>query len=304
MKGAVMGGTGTLDEQGRVGDFAPGGVPSTSAEDDDLNSVLGKSFAILDAVAANGELTLSEISRQTTVPKTTTHRLVRQLCRCGALSEHGGTYRLGIRMFEMGRSVLTVQRLCDAARPFVQELHEASRHPVILGIRLGEEVLLVDKAGGHAGIGARLDVGSRLPLHSNAIGKALLSAAGDDVVHDVLRAGLQPSTPYTIVTASLLVKQLCEISHAGYSVDLEEHWMGVSSVASPIFSNIGTPVAAIAVAMPSVKLQPQSAGQVVRAAAAGASRRLAKPYTKVTPGNDIRPCPPMDAGRLRLSRSA
>jgi DNA-binding IclR family transcriptional regulator len=243
---------------------------------DDLNSVLGKSFAILDAVADHGELRVSEIVRITGVPKTTAHRLVGRLCEWGALHEDGGVYRLGIRMFEMGRAVLTVRRLCEVARPYLLDLYQVTDGVVHLGIRVGREALVVEKVAGHGPLPATTDVGTRLPLHSNALGKALLLGGDGELLGQLRQSGLQPLTPYTIVEAGLLAEQLLDAGRRGYTTDFEELRIGVGSVAAPVRSRHRLPIAAVAVTMPAGRFRPTNVAPAIVAAAAALSRELAE----------------------------
>ena len=243
---------------------------------DDLNSVLGKSFAILDAVATHGELRVSEMVRLTGVPKSTTHRLVGRLCDWGALHEDGGVYRLGIRMFEMGRAVLTVRRLCEVARPYLLDVYQATGSVVQLGIRVGLEAMVVEKVAGHGPLPGTTDVGTRVPLHSNALGKALLLGADEELLGEVRAGGLRPLTPYTIVEARVLVDQLSAAGPQGYTTDFEELRMGVGSVAVPVRSRHGLPIAAVAVTVPSGRFRPTNVAPVIVAAATALSRELAE----------------------------
>lgn len=66
------------------------------------NSLIGRFLLILGVVMGSGSpLTLSEVSRRTELPLTTTYRILTQMCDLGALVRtENRTYRIGPRLAE------------------------------------------------------------------------------------------------------------------------------------------------------------------------------------------------------------
>jgi len=246
--------------------------PTASDFDDGMKSVLGKSFAILDAVTDGGELTLAQISSRTGVPKSTAYRLAKRLCEWGALDERNGKFRIGIRIFEMSRSITGLKSLRELALPFMQDLYEKTHQVVHLGVRIGREVLYVEKISGHRSVSVPTEVGGRRPLHCTALGKALLAHATDDVVDDVLADALARNTGYTVTTPRLVREQLASIRSTGFATEHEETHLGIGCVASPIRLPNGKAVAAISLTMPSHQFRPSTLGPEVRATATALSK--------------------------------
>ena len=245
-----------------------------SVNDDAPKSVLGKCFAILDSVAAGRELTLAEISRLTGVPKSTVYRLAKQLCAWEALDERNGRFSIGIRMFEMGRSMPGLDLLRDLVLPYMLDLHEAICQAVSLDILTGRDVLCVERTVGHRLVTGQTAVGRRCPVHSTAPGKALLAFAGKALVEQTLAGPLAARTPYTTTAPHLLLEQLASIRTTGIATDHQECHVGISSVASPIRLPDGRAIAAISVATRSHQFRPDSLGAAVRATATTVSRMV------------------------------
>ncbi|MCX2934272.1 IclR family transcriptional regulator [Mycobacterium sp. CVI_P3] len=238
-------------------------------------SVLGKCFAILDSVAASRELTLAEICRLTGVPKSTAYRLSKQLCAWEALDERNGRFSIGIRMFEMGRSMPRPNLLRDLVLPYILDLHEATRQAVSLDILAGRDVLCVERTVGHRSATVQPALGRRRPMHSTASGKALLAFASKAFVEQTLAGPLAARTPYTTTAPDLLLEQLASVRTTGIATDHQECHLGISSVASPIRHPDGRAIAAISVATRSRQFQPDSLGAAVRATATAVSQIVA-----------------------------
>jgi len=81
---------------------------------------------------------------------------------------------------------------------------------------------------------------------------------------------LQHFTDKTRDTLPTLLKDVAEIRSRGWSIDDEEHTLGMRCVAAPIFDEYGDAIAGISVSGPAVRLpdaRVDALGPVVRAAA-------------------------------------
>ncbi|HEX7474263.1 MAG TPA: helix-turn-helix domain-containing protein, partial [Candidatus Limnocylindrales bacterium] len=113
-------------------------------------TVTSKVFAILGAfVPGEARLNLSQISRRTGLPIATAHRLTSELVRCGGLErEHGGTYRVGVRLWEIGSLAPVRGGLRELAIPFMEDLYEATHGNVQLAALEGFDALFLEKISG------------------------------------------------------------------------------------------------------------------------------------------------------------
>ena len=168
-------------------------------------SAAGRITSVLDAFRDDREaMTVSELARRASLPKTTTHRLTAELIRCGLLERADGELRLGLKLFELGQLVPQQRSLRDAARPVMADLREATRHSVNLGILEGSDVVYVDILAGPDSPRLPTRVGGRWPAHATAIGKAILAFSDAAIVQGVLDAGLARVSERTITSPELL----------------------------------------------------------------------------------------------------
>jgi DNA-binding IclR family transcriptional regulator len=239
-------------------------------------SVISRALAILDAFdSAHCRLSLSEVSRRSGLPLATTHRFVnelvawRGLCRCD-----DGRYEVGLRLWEVGLLAPMHSRLREVALPFLQTLYEATRENVHLAVRDGRDTLYVEKLAGHRSVPIISRIGGRLPLHATGVGKALLAYETPEFRRDYVAQPLVRPTRYTIVETRRLLTDLEQTVQRGYAVTREEMTLGSCSVAAPILDRLGRPVAAVAVVVDSVMVEPAKLAPSIRLAAEGIAARL------------------------------
>ena len=98
-----------------------------------------------------------------------------------------------------------------------------------------------------------LQVGSLLPLHATALGKALL-AANPYVLSELVGEELTRFTPCTITDAKQLGAALKEVKRRGWAADIGELVDGEVSVAAPITDRSERTVGSIAISGPMERL--------------------------------------------------
>jgi DNA-binding IclR family transcriptional regulator len=238
-------------------------------------SVTSKVVALLDAFEVGDvELTLNELARRTGLPLSTAYRLATELVGWGGLERaQGGGYQVGLRLLEVGSRAPRSRGLTEIVLPFMQDLFVATRQNVHLAVLQGHEALYVERVTGTQSIAVKSRRWGRMPLHATGVGKVLLAYAPEDLVEQVIAAGLTRYTPYTIVAPGHLRRNLAEIRRSGIGVAHEEMTVGRVSVATPVFDAAGTAAAALSIVVPT-SVDPQRLGPAVRTAALCASRRL------------------------------
>jgi DNA-binding IclR family transcriptional regulator len=245
----------------------PAGAPGRPA----LQSV-GIALDIIDALARAPELSLSELARRVGVAKSTAHRTCAVLARRGLLDRTPDRgYRLGLRFVEYGHVATERTVVGDHALPLLVELRNAVGETVQVGVPAGADVVYVERVEGQRAL--RYSTNSRRsPLHRSSAGKVL--AAYDPARAEArLRAGLPPSTGYTIVIPELLVAELARVRERGYARSVDETELGMSSLAVPVReSPAGPVVAAISMVGPTRRVVGDHESDHVRILKAGARR--------------------------------
>jgi DNA-binding IclR family transcriptional regulator len=119
-----------------------------------------------------------EIAARTGLPRPTISRLTHTLTRLGYLkhSERLGKYQLGTAVLSLGYAVLANIGLRQVARPLMQDLADQVNASVSLGSRDRLNMVYVEHCRALGTVTLRLDLGSRIPVATTAMGRALLAA--------------------------------------------------------------------------------------------------------------------------------
>jgi DNA-binding IclR family transcriptional regulator len=248
-------------------------------------SVASKVFAILNAfVPGESRLTLSEISRRTGLPLPTTHRLVGELVAYGGLErEDRRTYRIGVRLWELGSLAPIRGGLRELAMPYMEDLYEATHENIQLAVQADLEGIVIEKISGRASVPIIARVGGRLPLYTTGVGKVLLAYGPQDDVDRVIAAGLTRFASRTITSPARLLEDLELTRQRGYSVTRDEMTDGAVSVGAPVFGPEQQVVAALSVVVDSRIRDPDRLAPPVRTAARGLTRQVVDSWDRIEP---------------------
>ncbi len=147
-----------------------------------------------------------------------------------------------------------------------------------LGVRRGPAGIYVLAVQSDSPVVIRNHPGQTMPLHSTALGKALLFDLDDGLIKDLLgEAPLARFTDRTITQVDKLIEQLHVARQQRFATAISENLEGVISVGAPIYDAAGSITAAISVAFPRAvypKVKLINVAQSVLAAANRISREL------------------------------
>lgn len=170
---------------------------------------IARAVLVLDTLNdADAPLGVSEIARRCGLPKSSAQRMLLALLDHRLLEREGTSYKLGLKLFELGQQVPHQRDLREAARPFMSDLREATGHRVHLAVLDGEEVVYLEVFRGAEGPPLPTRMGARWPAHGTGIGKAILAFSQPSVVQRVLRTGLPRLSERTISSPGLFVAEL------------------------------------------------------------------------------------------------
>jgi DNA-binding IclR family transcriptional regulator len=239
-------------------------------------SVLRRALRILDAFEeAQTGLRLSEISRRSGVPLTTTHRIVGELHEWGALErDSAGEYRIGLRLWEVAALAPRSVGLQRIALPFMQDLYETTHRGVHLAVREKDEVVFVERFVSPETAGDRPRVGGRYALHATAVGLVLLAHAPAELQEEVITGPLEVFTPWTYSSAPQLRRVLADVRRTGFAISDRQIDPEYVSVAAPIYGPDNRVVAALSLIVPYTEPHGRSVAHLVQATARGISRAL------------------------------
>ena len=220
--------------------------------------VLERMFALMDVLAAKDGLTsLKDISEQTGLHPSTTHRILNDLV-CGRYVDRPepGQYRLGMRLLELGNNVKGRLNVRDAALKPMRELHQLTQQPVNLSMRQGDEIVYVERAySERSGMQVVRAIGGRAPLHLTSVGKLFLAADDPSRVRAyATKTGLSGHTKNSITQLAVLEKELSKARQYGLARDNEELELGVRCMAAGIYDDQSKLVAGLSISAPADRL--------------------------------------------------
>ena len=169
----------------------PSATDATSRikEDRHFVTALARGLEVL-ACFRSGDRMLGnqELARRCKLPKSTVSRLTYTLTKLGYLEyvEDTGRYRLGSATLSLGSTMLARMDARQLARPLMQELADYSQAMVSLGTRDRLSMIYVENCRSPAALTLSLDVGSRIPLATTAMGRAYLAMCQDGERHDLM----------------------------------------------------------------------------------------------------------------------
>ena len=220
--------------------------------------VIERMFALIDVLASKEEaISLKEISEKTGLHPSTTHRILNDLA-VGRFVDRpeAGSYRLGMRLLELGNLVKGRLNVRDVALLPMRELHKLTQQPVNLSLRQGDEIVYVERAfSERSGMQVVRAIGGRAPLHLTSVGKLFLALDDPSRIRAyATRTGLSGQTRNSITQLPVLERELAKARQNGVARDNEELELGVRCMASGIYDDQGRLVAGLSISAPADRL--------------------------------------------------
>ena len=148
-------------------------------------------------------------------------------------------------------------KIGSIASPYLEELSQTVNEAVAMAVLLGSvayniKVIHLDR------LIKIMPDSTTLNLYSTGVGKVFLAYMSErgfqEYVSSII---LKPRTPNTLTSVEELKKQLKKVKKDGFSLEDEEHELGIRTVAAPVRDWEGAVVAAITVLGPSIRLSRQ-----------------------------------------------
>jgi DNA-binding IclR family transcriptional regulator len=234
----------------------------------------------LEIISEEREIGIRELSRKTGLSRSTVHRLISSLEELDLLVQNQATqkYHLSFKLFKIGSKAVRQYDLKFIANPILENLMVEVKESVVLAMLDNGEAIYVDKRSFPQEVQFASNVGSRAPIHCTSVGKAILAYLPEEVQLQLLQAEeLKAHTEHTITGINQLKKEIDLIKTRGYSIDNEECYLGVISIAAPVFDFSNNVIGAVAVVGLTLKIKSEKVpvlGNAVLRAAREISNRL------------------------------
>lgn len=192
-------------------------------------------------------LTLPTLQRMSGFPRTTTFRYLTDLVDAGLLIHTADGYSLAEASLRWGRTMDPWHRVRDRVMPTLVALHRTTGLTVNLAMPSEENLILVEKVTDSPGAVPHTQVGSPIPAHATALGKALLALMPTDKREDFVSSSLRAGPVRTGFSAHRLRRELAEVALRRWAREADESRTGYWCAAAPIRFDDGQ-IAAISLA--------------------------------------------------------
>lgn len=210
-----------------------------------------KMLRILDCfVLRGGQLSVSDISELTGMPRSTAHRWVGTLREAGLIEQDRSreVYRLGLRLIHLGTAALSCTDIPREARHIVETLSRAAGEKGHLCVFDGNQMIFVTRTmGGRAGRYNSTTIMESSPCYCTSVGKAVLAFQGEEVIDRVIAQGLHAYTPNTLTDPDRLREDLHQVRERGYAINNGEMDIHERCIGAPVRNAAGRVVAGLSV---------------------------------------------------------
>lgn len=239
------------------------------AQKPDNVAAVMKVFSVLEGLAEQGEVGLSELSQRTFMSKSTAYRFLQTMKELGYVRQDADTekYTLTLKLFEIGSSALGSVDLVDVANIEMRKLSELTHEAIHLGA-LDEDrqnIIYIHKFDSHFNLCMQSRIGRRNPVYSTAIGKTLLAWMEPEDARNILSSvDFVAHTEHTLISVDAVMEELPSIRERGISEDREEAELGVRCLSAPVFDRFGQAIAALSLSFPVVRYNEEKRAEYER----------------------------------------
>lgn len=207
-----------------------------------------------DSVLSN-----QQIAQRCNLPKSTVTRIAYTLGKRGYLiqTEPGGKYALGTATLALGSSMLARMDIRQIARPLMQELADFSSSTVSLGVRDRFSMIYIEVSRSTATLALTLQVGSRVPLATSAIGRAILACASEQERSAIINLAGRTDASIANSLRKGIRKGLQDYEEYGCATSFGDWQKDVNGIALGLHATAAMPAMAINCGGPSSSLSKE-----------------------------------------------
>ena len=181
-------------------------------------------------------LTLSEMAHAIGIPLSSCHGLIATLRNRGYVYSVGNNRQVypTRRILDVAEAIARNDPLLEIAAPVLARLRDDTGETVILGAREGDAVVYLEVIEGLHTIRYSAKPGDMKPLHSSAIGKAMLASLDEaDLAKTISHIALKRITAATLTDENSLRRNLNQGRKRGVFVTRGENVADVMGMAVP-----------------------------------------------------------------------
>jgi len=214
---------------------------------------LKKIVKILDYLSdVKRDVGITELSLELNLPKSTVHRILKDLSKYSIVERENDTsrYKIGLRMLKYSNSLLRSLDLRQIAKPILKRVCNETKETTFLTVWRNEQGICIDSISSTRNSNTHLfvEISREMPIHCTASSKVLLANQPiEDINRIISKNPLLKYTPNTITEPGKLIIDLLEIKDKGYAICNEELEEGIKAIAAPIKNIDGKAIASITI---------------------------------------------------------
>ncbi|WP_324761040.1 IclR family transcriptional regulator [Haloarcula sp. GH36] len=215
-------------------------------------------FQILEALKRKNEATVTELTEEFDLSKSSLHNYLNTLAKDEYVVKDGKSYRVGLKLLDLGGHARHKQRLYEIAKSEITSLAEETGELTNLLVEEHGKGIYLHRAHGADAVKTDSYIGQEVYLHNTGLGNAILAHLPRERVNEILdRHGMPASTENTITNRTELFENLDQVRENGYALDDEARVKGLRCVAVPIINNNDEVEGAISVSGPTSRFQDE-----------------------------------------------
>lgn len=241
---------------------------------------LEKGLAIIEMLSKSAvPLGVTDIYEHNRLPKTTIFMILNTLEDLNYVQRtDDGKYRLTLKLYNVGKDMLSMLDIRSAAKPVMERLASKLRYTVHLAMMEKGIAVYIEKVKGPGFVQFSTEIGQSMHLHNSGVGKAMAAYLPEEELDHWLEVhGMPAATEKTITDPERLKTYLETVRKAGYAVEDEEGEAGIRCIAAPIVDLTGRTIASLSITALRSELPSESfdkVGQTIKERALTISRSL------------------------------
>ena len=212
-----------------------------SSADRDFVASLEKGLLVIEAFdGSKSRLTLSDVAKLTGITRAAARRYLLTLTKLNYAEFDGRYFSLTPRILRLGYAYLSSASLSAQVQPLLERISEETGESSSAAVLDGDDIVYIARSATRRIMSIGLGVGSRLPAHCTALGRAILAYQPENEFRAYLqRVRLEARTPKTITDKSAFQDALEATRAQGYAIVNEELEYGLRSIAMPVVQKNG-----------------------------------------------------------------
>lgn len=214
-----------------------------------LLSSLENTLKLIDIMAAEREIGITELSSRLNLGKSTVHRILNTLLKYDYVKQNEvtGRYALGFKIVNLANDILMKYDIITVTRDIIETMVDSINENAVLFSYANNQVSIIEEYSCRR---KRIYyyAGQIYPAYASDAGRVFLSYFTPDHYEKyVAETCFEPITPYTITSKDALLQCIEDGRRLGYYMCNQEIDEGVVSFSAPIFSEPGKVDAALSV---------------------------------------------------------